>query len=443
PAQMAIEPAVDWRVVLFALVVSLVTGVLAGLAPALQSTKPALAPELRSDVGGIGGRHRLRSGLLVTQMAFSMLLLVVAGLFGRALARARAIDPGFDPRGVQIATLDLQLANRADSSGSQFFNRLLEGAAAIPGADNVALSRMIPLDGGGLGLGGIEVPGHPAPDPDRGWDEDWNIVTPGYFDVMRIPLESGRAFTATDRAGSADVAIINRTLASRIWPGEDAVGKTFRNENRTVTVIGVARDSKYRSLGEGPRGFVYVPLAQRYMSQMSLMVRSAPSLTMAPPIRRLLADLDPSLPILSAQTMEAHTAIGLFPQRVALRVAATLGAVALLLALLGIYGVTAYGVAQRTREIGIRIALGSSRGGVLRLVLAQGVRLGAIGVALGVVAAAAATRLLEGLLFGVAGTDPVAIGAAATLLLLAAILASWIPARRAAGVDPLLAMRSE
>jgi hypothetical protein len=161
PAQLAIQPVVDWRVVVFALVVSVAAGLLAGLAPALQSTKPALAPELRSDVGGIGGRHRLRSALLVTQMAFSMLLLVVAALFGRALSRAHAIDPGFDPRGVQIATFDLRLANHTDSSGSQFFARLLEGAAAIPGADAVALSRMIPLDGGGLGLGGIEVPGRP------------------------------------------------------------------------------------------------------------------------------------------------------------------------------------------------------------------------------------------------------------------------------------------
>jgi predicted permease len=344
---------------------------------------------------------------------------------------------------VQIATLDLRLANHTDSSGSQFFARLLDGAAAIPGADAVALSRMIPLDGSGLGLGGIEVPGRPAPDPERGWDEDWNVVTPGYFDVLRIPLAAGRAFSETDRAGAADVAIINGTLASRIWPGENAVGKTFRNDDRTVTVIGVARDSKYRSLGESPRGFVYVPLAQRYIDQMSLLVRSAPGLSMAAPIRRLVADLDPSLPILNTQTMEAHTAVGLFPQRIALWVATSLGGVALLLALIGIYGVTAYGVAQRTREIGIRIALGSSQREMLGLVLAQGVRLGAIGVGSGVVVAIAATRLLEGLLFGVSGTDPVALGAAAFALLSAALIASWVPARRAARVDPMVALRQE
>lgn len=443
PLQVAIEPSVDWRVVLFALAVSLLAGMLAGLAPALQSTHPALALELRSDVGGSGKKHRLRSGLLVTQMAFSMLLLVIAGLFGRALARARAIDPGFEPRGVQIATLDLSLVNHTAASGRQFLDRLLEGARSIPGAQGVAVARMIPLDGGGMGLGRIDVDGHPAPDPERGWSADWNIVTPGYLDVMRIPLRAGRAFRAEDREGTPDVAIINETLASSIWPGEDVVGKVIRNGDRAITVVGVARDSKYRSLGESPRGFIYVPLAQRYSGNMSLLVRSEPGIAMVAPIRRVLADLDPALPILNAQTLEQHAAVGLFPQRVALWVAASLGGVALLLALLGIYGVTAYGVAQRTREIGIRIALGSSRREVLALVLAQGLWLGGIGVAVGVAGVLIATRLLESLLYGVPGTDPIAVGTAAALLLLAALLASWIPARRAARVDPMVALRME
>ena len=443
PLQVAIEPSVDWRVVLFAVAVSLVAGMLAGLAPALQSTRPALALELRSDVGGSGRKHRLRSWLLVTQMAFSMLLLVIAGLFGRALARARAIDPGFDPRGVQVATLDLNLVNHTAVSGRQFLDRLLERARSTPGVQGVALARMIPLDGGGMGLGRIDVDGRQAPDPRQGWSADWNIVTPGYFDVMRIPLRMGRDFRTDDRQGTPDVAIINETLASGIWPGEDAIGKVIRNEDRTITVIGVARDSKYRSLGESPRGFIYVPLAQRYNGSMSLLVRSEAGIAMAAPIRQLVADLDPMLPILSGRTLEEHAAVGLFPQRVALWVAASLGGVALLLALLGIYGVTAYAVAQRTREIGIRIALGSSRREVLRMVLGQGIRLGGIGVAVGVAGVLIATRLLESMLYGVPGTDPIAVGAAAVLLLLAALLASWVPARRAAGIDPMVALRME
>jgi predicted permease len=376
-------------------------------------------------------------------MAFSMLLLVVAGLFGRALVRARTIDPGFDPRYVQVATLDLGLANHDSLTGRQFADRLVEGARAIPGVETAALSRMLPLDGGGLGLGGIEVPGREAPDPRRGWDEDWNVVSPGYFDVMRIPIVSGRAFSDADRAGGAEVAILNETFARRLWPDEVAVGKVLRNEGRTLTVIGVARDSKYRSLGESPRAFIYVPLAQRYMSQTSLLVRHSAGVSVAAPLRRLVAELDPTLPVLNEATLESHTAIGLFPQRVALWVASGLGGVALLLAVIGIYGVTAYGVAQRTREIGIRIALGSPRASVLNLVLGQGVRLGLIGVALGVGAAIAAAGLLKGMLYGVPGTDLVALGVAGGLLMLAALVASWLPARRAARVDPMVALRAE
>lgn len=443
PVPVAIAPSVDWRVVLFALVVSLGAGLLAGLAPALQSTRPALAPELRSDVGGSGRKHRLRSGLLVAQMAFSMLLIVTAGLFGRALARAKAIDPGFEARGVSIAMLDLNLVNHTEVTGAQFLDRLVERTRSTPGVQHVALARMIPLDGGGMGLGRIDVDGREAPDPERGWSADWNIVTPGYLDLMRIPLLAGRDFSVDDRAGSPDVAIINRTLAANIWPGEDAIGKVIRNDDRALTVVGIARDSKYRSLGEDPRGFIYLPFAQRYSGNMSLMVRSEPRIAMTAPIRRLVAELDPALPILNAQSLEQHASVALFPQRVALWVAASMGGVALLLALLGIYGVTAFGVAQRTREIGIRIALGSSRREVLGLVLAQGVRLSGIGVAVGVAGVLIATRLLESMLYGVPGTDVIAVGAAAALLLLAALLASWVPARRAARVDPMVALRQE
>ena len=443
PFSVAITPSIDWRVVAFALAVSILAGIVAGLAPALQSTRPSLAPELRSDAGGGGRRQHLRSGLLVMQVMFSMLLLVVAGLFGRALVRARAIDPGFDPSGVHVATMDLSLVNHTATTGRQFADRLLSGAGALPGAQSVALIRMIPLQDGGMSLGPMVVEGRPAPGRDPGWNADWNIVTPAFFDLVRIPILRGRAFTDADRVGAPDVAIVNERLASMIWPGEDAIGKTFRNEDRTITVIGVARDAKYRTLGESPRGFIYVPFGQRYSETMSLLIRSTPEASMALPVRRLVAELDPALPILASQSMEEHTAIGLFPQRVAVWVAGSLGAVALLLALIGIYGVTAFGVAQRTREIGIRIALGSTQRSVLGSVIGQGLRLGTIGVVLGVIAALAATRLLESMLFGVPGTDPIALGGAGAALLGASLLASWLPARRAARIDPMVALRQE
>ncbi|HSK18917.1 MAG TPA: ABC transporter permease [Longimicrobiales bacterium] len=440
PMQLAIDPQIDVRALSFALAVSLVAGILAGLAPALQSTRPSLVPGLRGE--GNGSRLRLRSGLLVAQMAFSMLLLVVGGLFGRALVQARSIDPGFDPRGVQIATLDFRLTNHDSTSGRQFADALLERTRTIPGVQMAALARMIPLDGGSFGLGGIAVAGRESMREDGRWEADWNIVTPDYFDVMRIPLVAGRSFSDADRTGAPDVAIINQTLANLIWDG-DAVGQTFTNGERIVTVIGIARDAKYRTLGEPARGFIYVPLAQRYFAEMSLLVRGEPGAALAAPIRNVVADLDPALPILVSETMEEHTAIGLFPQRIALVVAASLGLVALLLSVLGIYGVTAYGVARRTREIGIRLALGSPRERVLGLVLRQGMVLAGAGVGIGLLMTLGVARLLESLLFGVPGTDMVALGGAALLLVLAALVASWVPALRASRVDPAVALRSD
>ncbi|MHB1223390.1 MAG: ABC transporter permease [Gemmatimonadaceae bacterium] len=444
PLPLAVHPTLDLKVLGFALVVSLVAGLLAGLTPALQSTRPALASTLRGDAAGAGaGRATTRAVLLVAQMALSMLMLVTAGLFLRALTHAREIDPGFDPVGVEITSLDLALAGYDDATGPGFARTLLERARAIPGVESAAFSAALPLDGGGMGLGGISVPDRTPPDQRRGWNADWNVVTPGYFDVMRMGLVSGRGFVDTDREGAADVAIINQTLAGWLFPGDDAVGRSFRNDDRTVTIVGVARDARYRTLGEEPRGFVYVPLAQRYMSRTTLMVRTAPGVTVAATVRKLVADLDPALPLLDQTTLADYTAASLFPQRVALWVAGSLGGIALLLAVLGIYGVTAYGVTQRTREIGIRIALGSPRGRVLRLVLRQGVLLAAAGILVGFAASVAVTGLLRGMLYGVPPTDTIALVGAAALLLLAALAASWLPARRAAGVDPMQALRSE
>jgi predicted permease len=286
------------------------------------------------------------------------------------------------------------------------------------------------------------VPGRRPPEPNRdSWDADWNVVSPGYFDVLRIPLVQGRAFTDADRAGVPDVAIVNETLAWQIWPEGNAVGRTFRNDGRTVTVIAVARNAKYRTLGERPRAFIYVPIAQRYFTRTSIVVRTAPGVRVDAALRRLVAELAPALPVLDQRTMLEHTAISLFPQRVAAWVAGSLGGVALLLALIGIYGLTAYTVAQRTREIGVRVALGATRRRVMSLVLRQGVGLAVLGVVIGALAAIAVTRLLAALLYGVQPTDAFAFAGAAVLLVGAALAASWVPSRRAAGVDPAVALR--
>ena len=445
PVQLLFDPQIDWRVLSFTLAVSLVTGVVAGVVPALQSTRPELVPALKSDTGGTGTRQRqrLRSGLLVTQIAFSMLLLIVAGLFARTLAHARGIDPGVDPVGVHIASLDLGLANYDSSKGRAVVRTMLERARTIPGVQAAAMSAMLPLDGGGMGLGGIEVAGRQAPDPRRGWDVDWNVVTPGYFATMGIPLVRGRDFAESDREGTGDVTVLNEAFAEALFPGLDPVGRTVNNGDRVMTVIGVARNAKYRTLGEPRRNFVYVTLGQRYMGRTNLLVKAAGATAVAGPIRRMMADIDPALPILRQQTMIEQTSTSLFPQRVALYVAGGLGVVALLLALLGIYGVTAFSVTQRTREIGVRVALGATPSNVLGLVVRQGVVLAGVGVPVGALAAFGVTRLIGNLLYGVPPTDAVAFGGAATLLAVAALVASWIPARRASRVDPVIALRSE
>jgi predicted permease len=301
---------------------------------------------------------------------------------------------------------------------------------------------MLPLDGGGMGLGGIDVAGRRPPD-EQGWRMDWNVVTPGYFATLNIPLVRGRDFAESDREGAPDVAILNEAFAAALFPGQDPVGRTVSNGNRTLTIIGVARDAKYRSLGEPRRNFIYVTLGQRYMGRTNLLVKAPGATAVAGPVRRIVADIDAALPILRQQTMTEQTATSLFPQRLALYVSSALGVVALLLALVGIYGVTAFSVTQRTREIGVRVALGAQRSHVLALIVRQGVALAAIGVAVGALAAFGATRLIGNLLYGVPPTDVVAFGAAAVLLAVAALAASWIPARRAARVDPIVALRSE
>ena len=441
PLPVMIDPQIDWRVLAIALTVSLATGLATGVIPALQATRPDLVPALKSDSSGAGQRHRLRGALLVAQLALSMLLLIVGGLFGRALMRAKGIDPGFDPRRLHIASLDLRLANYDASSGVVFAETLLERVRALPGVESATLSAMIPLSGGGLGLGGVQVEG--VTSPPGGWRMDWNVTSPGYFGTMRIPIVRGRDFTDADRRGSTPVAIMNEHFADQLWPGQDPLGRTFRNGNTLITVVGIARDGKYRSLNEAGRNFLYVPLAQNYLERTNIVMRTTTGASPASDVRRLLADLDRNLPILRQLSFESHAATSLFPQRVAAYVAGSLGGVALMLALLGIYGVTAFGVAQRTREIGVRIALGADRRRVVSMVLRQALWLSGAGVLIGAALGGIVTRLLGALLYGVGATDSIAFFGAGGVLALAALVASWGPAMRAAAVDPVVALRAE
>jgi putative ABC transport system permease protein len=448
PIPIDMSLPLDLRAVSFTLGLSLVAAVAAGLAPALHGSRADVVGDLKADAQSRPDRQRLRNAFVVGQVAFSIMLVVAAALFVRALERAGAIDPGFDPRGVELAALDLSLAGYTPETGRVFANELIQRVRGAPGVQSAALSAMVPLSGGGLGLGGLTVPGATAPGAGRPASVDWNVVTPGYFAAMKMRLASGRDFTDGDRDGSPPVVIVNETAARRWWPNQDPLGKTLLQQDapepaRTLTVVAVARDSKYRSLGEDPRLFVYVPIAQQYVPRVTIVARSTQGQRLAAELRGVLASLDANLPIVSSVTFDEHAALGLVPQRVAASVSGSLGLVGLLLAAMGIYGVTAYRVTSRTREIGVRVALGAQPGDVVRMVLRQGVVLALGGVAIGLALAAVAARLIESLLFGVGSTDPIAFAGSAVLFVVIALAACFVPARRAVSVDAMRALRHE
>ena len=445
PVPISIAPSIDARAIVFTAGLSLVAAILSGLAPAFHASKRDVVSALKADLGG-HERLRLRSVFVIAQVALSIVLVVGGALFVRALQRAAEIDPGFDPRGVELASLDLSLGGYTDETGPLFARQLIERVRATPGVESASLSAVVPLGMSGLGLGGVALPG-----ADRERDSigaDWNVVEPGYFATMRTPILRGRDFTNADRAGAPWVAIVNQRLANRLWPNQDPIGKTLvqdagPDDLRTLTVVGVARDAKYRTLGEEPRLFIYVPLQQQYLPRTTIIARSTHGQRLAGELRALLASMNPNLPIVSSQTLEDSAALGLLPQRIAASISGSLGIVGLLLAAIGIYGVTAYMVTSRTREIGIRMALGAQRTDVIGLVLRQGMTLVLTGVILGVALAAGASRFIRSLLFGVGPADPVAFVAATALFVIMGIAACWLPAHRATAIEATEALRAE
>ena len=454
PVPVTLDLNIDWRVLLFTTGVAFLTALVTGLAPALQSSRVDLVPDLKSDASA-PRRQRLRHIFITAQLAFCLVLIVVAGLFLRALGAATNVSPGFEVARVDVANLDLALGGYPTEQTPAVAEQIRERLDAIPGVDAVGMARMVPLDGGGLGLGGLRRKGTSG--PDARIETDWNVVSPTYFEAIGLPIQRGRAFSSGDREGAPRVAIVNERFAQMVWPGVDAIGQQLENgdfrpgreseasEVRTLTVIGIARDAKYRWIGEAPAPFIYVPYAQQPMREVNYLVRreSTASLDLRPAVRDALKSFDPNLPLVRMQPLQSYADIGLLPQRLAASLAGSLGIVALLLAGLGIYGVTAFAVASRTREIGVRIALGADRARVMRMVLWQGARLTAIGGAIGLALSLGASQLVSSLLFGVSPTDPVTY--ASTLGALAAVtLAGTVaPARRAAAVSPMTSLKAD
>jgi predicted permease len=443
---LALDFSPDARVLAFTLVVSLVTGVAFGLVPALQSARVDINSRLRNDSAGSGSRRSTaQSTLIAGQMAVSLLLLVAAGLFLRALDRGRRIDLGFDPSNVAVTDFFLGMSRYDGAKARVFYRTLQDELSNTPGVVSVAYAADLPLSN--YNTAALRIDDSPVPPTsDEGTRVRFVDVGAGYFDVVKMPIVEGRGFTANDDERATRVAVVNQAFARRFWPSGGAVGRTFRRGDETITVVGVAHDAKYSSLRESLRPFVYFAFAQTASpaDHAELFVRtSGDPARLAPIVRSAVRELDPLLPTPAVTTLTAATSGVLAPQRMAALVTAVLGGVGLLLASVGLYGIVAYLVGQRTREIGVRMALGASHADVLRLVVLDGMRPVAIGMAIGLLLAVGVTRLLMSFLLGVSPLDTVTFVAGAALLTAVALMASYLPARRAAATDPVRALRAE
>lgn len=433
PVTLEISP--DLRVLLVAVAVSLVCGLVFGLIPALQCARKDITDRLKADDSRSGVRpSRLGRALVAGQLALSLVLLVAAALFGRAVERGTRVDPGFEVRGVTTTQFEPESWGYDDARGRVFYDALRTRIAALPGVTAVSYAGRLPL------MFGRSTDRIAVGDGER--LVSYTGIDAGYFETIRLPLLRGRGVLASDVAGGPRVAVVNETFARLLAPQGQVLGRTFRFRNAETIVIGVARDAKYASLDEPTPPFMYIPLAQDAQPRRALLVR-APETGLAAAITDAVQAIDPRLPAPRMSTLERETQIVLLPQRAAAIVMGALGALGLVLAALGLYGTIAASAARRTREIGVRLALGARPGQVLRGLAGEGMRLAAGGVAGGLLLAALATPLLRRWLFGVSPLDLTAYAAAAGLFLLVALIASALPARRAAAADPLKSLRTD
>ena len=435
------------RTVFFAtMLISLLTGIIFGILPALRASSVAPATVLKEDTGSASGgmnKARLAGGLVVAQISLS-LLLVCAGLFIRSVMRAGQINPGFNQHNILIASYDLFAGGYSDVAGEEFHRQLVTKLEALPGIESVALSSRVPL---GLIPDSTTVrPAGYVPQPSESLDMPMAIVTPNYFRTIQIPILKGRDFTPQDTKTSQRAVIVNEAFANRYWTNQEPLGKQLNSDltHEWFTVVGVARDSKVATLTEKPTPFLYLPLSQVYRATMLVHARVAGDpLAFGKTVERTIHQLNPDLVVFDVNSLELSEQLNTFPQHIAGTFVGAFGLLALILAAVGIYGVTAYTTRQRTHEIGIRMALGASKEDILRLVLRRGLRLTFIGLAFGLAASFALTRYLSSLLLGVTSTDAFTFCGVAVLLCAVALLACFLPARGAMRVDPMVALYYE
>ena len=445
----------DARVLAFTAVISIVTAVMFGLAPAMKASKVDLVTSLKDGAPSSGHRKsRLQGNLVVAQVALSLVLLIGAGLAVRTMQQALMMDRGFDGENMVLMSMDLTIRGYSESQGRSFYEELVKRVDALPEVISSSLAKTVPPNDWSDRLS-VFLPGdEPPPDvlrvrDDLGLRVDANRIAPNYFRTLGIPILEGREFNNLDRLGTTPVAVVNEKLASRLWPGESAVGRLlsvpfWREPRPPVEIIGVARDTKHRSLLAEMPMLIYLPELQAYDGRATLVARIGGDPTkLIPAIRREVAALDKDLTLYAVKTMSEQIESTLWQQRTAAGLIGIFGLLAIALAAIGIYGVIAHSVAQRTREIGIRMALGADARDVRRMIVRQGLRLALTGVVVGLVAAFALTRLMSSLLYGVSATDPLTFVISSVALVGVALGACLVPARRATKVDPMIALRCE
>ncbi|MEZ5420062.1 MAG: FtsX-like permease family protein [Vicinamibacterales bacterium] len=442
----AIDLSFDTRVLGFTLAISVVTGLVFGLLPALQASRPDLVTELKDRSSVPSGSRRLsaRNVLVVVQVALSFVALAGAGLFLRSLANAQGIDPGFDGSRLAVVGLNPGTQGYDEARTRDLYRRVIERLQGVAGVEAVTLSTSVPLFGGGLGRT-VFRDDEDATDPRNGRLTQVNQVAAGYFETLGIGIVEGRAFSAVDRQGSTPVVVVNETMARQMWPNENPVGRTLRifGMETPWQVVGVAKTVKYNFIGEAPTSYMYLPLEQNHGSQVVVQVRAAgdPAPVLGT-VRSELQQLEPGLPLLNVFTFDTVLSQSLWAPRMAAWLLGIFAGLALLLAAVGLYGVLAYSVTQRTRELGLRMALGASERDVRMMVLRQGVGLAVCGLIPGALAAWGASRVATQLLYDVAPGDLATFSAVPAVLMAVAVTATLLPAWRASHVDPAEALRA-
>lgn len=447
PGDVQLELGMTGRAFFFGLGVTAATGFLFGLAPALQSTNPDVAPTLKDESTG-GGKPRLftlRNVLVSGQVAASLFLLISAGLFLRSSQARQSIDPGFGQEPTAFLSFVVSSERYNEEEGRVFVREYLERLNQQP--DMVAAGAIgnIHLNTTSTQTMDLNVDGVEPPRGRRYWEIDQSVAEPGFFEAAGIPILRGRNFVNTDEEDGVRVAIVNEVFAERFWPGESGVGKMIRRDSgQELEVVGIARSTKVRTLGEAPRPFIYTPYSQRYTSFLTTVIqtRGQPEMALQAAFRTL-REMDPEMVVMEMKTMETHLGIMLMPARLGALLATVFAFVALTLASIGLYGVVSYAVSRRSREIGIRMSLGAAPGKVVSQVVREGMVLVGVGTVVGLGLALAGARVMQSLLFGVGAIDPVTFVAVPTLLLAVTLAAAYVPARRASRVDPVRALKAE